>query len=945
MRYQKSLFSITFLLCISTIFLSQSCEEEFGFQMRTQEDIDNFSINYPGCTELLSTLNIAYDNSGITNLQGLAGIEIVQGDLVIRGQEELLDLSPLDNIHTVNGYLYILESGVEEVSLNKLEKIEAGISIQGNPELKMINGLRMVDSLGKLFHINENERLEKILGFDSLKFVGGGLRIFNNDLLQEIGGFNNLKEIAEKLTFADNIDLKVLSGFEKLESIGDEFIFRGNVASIELSGFNALKTVRGPFRIRDNFGLESVSGFQQLDSIGQIYEVVNNPQLETITGFNSVKAVGDNLYFYENKSLKSIVGFNEIKEIGNRLQISENDSLEIVDGFRKLERIAGGFVLLENFQLEEFIPVYSLQEIGAITQIRSNLKIRNLDGFSSLRSIDGRLQIERNDNLLHLDGLRNLEKLNGGLTISINAALNNIRGVANIDPRTISDDLTNDLSIRFNPNLTYCAYKSVCDLLLIPDSNYRIGPNGAGCNTEEELLCVDRGILGNIYYDENENGIRDINEFGVPNQTIQILPDGDRVMSYIDGSYSIFLEFDKPYEISWEQDPEWRLTTGNTVETITLTQDMLDNDRFDFGIARVDDYMGGQTHLAQEQLLCNDTSVVELIAQNLSTDFLTGRLEMIYDPLFEYDSAIPVPDEIDLVNRILTWNFNSLHPFEIFDVDLRLQNPSEMFLGASVENETRIYGEVDNETELLNEYVFADLIRCAYDPNDKLVNPVGEDEEGQVLPGTSLDYTVRFQNTGNAPARNVSILDTIDAKLDMETFQVTQSSFEVQTVVRENIVEFRFNDINLIDSIANEPESHGFVSFSIDPLPGLPDPSVVENRAHIFFDQNPAIITNTARTTFATPMINEVHTFQNSDAIYLYPNPSQDKIYFGLENDLSLNLNCFEIRTLSGQLLLRKHLYEAQSRYEVDLKEIAKGLYFLILNTTEGNYVSRFFKM
>ncbi len=713
-----------------------------------------------------------------------------------------------------------------------------------------------------------------------------------------------------------------------------------------MSGFNALKNIGGPVRIRDNFGLESVEGFEQLDTVGQYYEVTNNPNLETYEGFNSLKIIGEDLRIWINESLKTIDGFDELKEIHQFFSISENDSLRMVDGFRKLERIGTGFVLLENFQLEEFVPFESLQEIGGLTQIKSNYKIRNLDGFSSLRSINDRLQIERNDNLLDLDGLSNLERLNGGLDITVNAALRSIRGIANIDPRTISDDLLTDLSIRFNPNLTYCAYKSVCDFLLLPDINFRIGPNGPGCDTEEEVLCVDRGIFGNIFYDQNENGILDINEFGVPNQSIEVSPDGDRVMSYNDGSYSIFLEFDKPYEISWEQDPEWRLTTGNTIETITLIQDSLDNDRFDFGITRIDDFVGGLTHLAQEQLLCNDTSIVDLIAQNLSTDFLSGSLEMTYDPLVEYDSAIPAPNLIDLATRTLIWYFDDLHPFEIFDVDLRLLNPSEMSLGATVVNQTRIYGNVDNETELLDEYLLTDLVRCAYDPNDKLVSPVGEGAEGQVLPGTTLDYTVRFQNTGNAPARNVSILDTIDAKLDMETFQVINSSFEVQTVVRENIVEFRFNDINLIDSLTNEPESHGFVSFKIDPLPDLPEPSVIENRAHIFFDQNPAIITNTAKITYATPMVDFVHNLEESQFIYLFPNPAEDHIYFGSKNDdLPLNLVSFEIRNLSGKLLLRKRTQEKQSQYEIDIKDFNPGIYFLTLRSEEGQYISRFVKM
>ncbi len=223
MHFIKYFLGVTFLLCFSTAGFSQTCENEFGFQMRTQEDVDNFQINYPGCKELLSPLNIAYDNSGITNLQGLAGIEIVRGDLYVANQADLVDLSPLGDIHTVEGYLGITESGVEEINLNNLQKVQNGIIIRNNPELQLIDGFKSLDSLGNQLQISNNEQLREINGFDSLKFTSTDLLIFQNDVLQEIDAFHNLIQVGEKLSLADNIDFKLLSGFEKLETL--EIIF------------------------------------------------------------------------------------------------------------------------------------------------------------------------------------------------------------------------------------------------------------------------------------------------------------------------------------------------------------------------------------------------------------------------------------------------------------------------------------------------------------------------------------------------------------------------------------------------------------------------------------------------------------------------------------------------------------------------------------------------
>ena len=52
----------------------------------------------------------------------------------------------------------------------------------------------------------------------------------------------------------------------------------------------------------------------------------------------------------------------------------------------------------------------------------------------------------------------------------------------------------------------------------------------------------------------------------------------------------------------------------------------------------------------------------------------------------------------------------------------------------------------------------------------------------------------------------------------------------------------------------DEPNSHGFVSYRIHPLAGIPDPTRIENRKFIYFDMNPAIETNITWNT----MVNQI---------------------------------------------------------------------------------------
>jgi uncharacterized repeat protein (TIGR01451 family) len=71
---------------------------------------------------------------------------------------------------------------------------------------------------------------------------------------------------------------------------------------------------------------------------------------------------------------------------------------------------------------------------------------------------------------------------------------------------------------------------------------------------------------------------------------------------------------------------------------------------------------------------------------------------------------------------------------------------------------------------------YVQKILCAHDPNDLTVYPIGCGPTGVVDPGTTLAYTIDFQNTGDAPAHRVIIQDTLDPGLDPTTLQILPSA-------------------------------------------------------------------------------------------------------------------------------------------------------------------------
>ena len=89
------------------------------------------------------------------------------------------------------------------------------------------------------------------------------------------------------------------------------------------------------------------------------------------------------------------------------------------------------------------------------------------------------------------------------------------------------------------------------------------------------------------------------------------------------------------------------------------------------------------------------------------------------------------------------------------------------------------------------------------------------------------------------------ITDTLPAALDAATIQWGPLSHAgTASLSGGGVVTYTFANILLPDSGANEAASHGFASFRIRPVSGLPVGTSISNEANIFFDFNPPVITD-----------------------------------------------------------------------------------------------------
>lgn len=142
--------------------------------------------------------------------------------------------------------------------------------------------------------------------------------------------------------------------------------------------------------------------------------------------------------------------------------------------------------------------------------------------------------------------------------------------------------------------------------------------------------------------------------------------------------------------------------------------------------------------------------------------------------------------------------------------------------------------------------IYCGIATSSYDPNDKTPYPTGTGDSNYVYLDQTMDYRIRFQNTGNDTAFTVVIRDTLNINFDIFSVVSGVSSHPYTfEIYGPRVLQWTFDDILLPDSTTNLEGSKGFVHFKVDPVDGSPEGTVLNNTAHIYFDYNEAIVTNT----------------------------------------------------------------------------------------------------
>ncbi|AFM05981.1 surface protein 26-residue repeat-containing protein [Bernardetia litoralis DSM 6794] len=248
-------------------------------------------------------------------------------------------------------------------------------------------------------------------------------------------------------------------------------------------------------------------------------------------------------------------------------------------------------------------------------------------------------------------------------------------------------------------------------------------------------------------------------------------------------------------------------------------------------------------------------STVTVFANNYSCVPKSGELKITLPSTVFYNSASITPSRI--VGNDLFWNVGDLSFNRTFVVRINvtpyfnLNIGNELCFAGYITPETNDFYRLNN----LKQYCFP--IVNSYDPNDKQVYPQGIcDAKFTKRSDLPLTYTIRFQNTGNAPALNVRIADSLSSLLNRRSLRVVGTSHPmvVDTTANNNVINFKFNNINLPDSTSSPELSQGYVIFELDEIEAHTDTSRIENKSYIYFDTNAPIITNTVKNTIVNTL-------------------------------------------------------------------------------------------
>ena len=444
-------------------------------------------------------------------------------------------------------------------------------------------------------------------------------------------------------------------------------------------------------------------------------------------------------------------------------------------------------------------------------------------------------------------------------------------------------------------------------------------------------------ITGNVYYDLNKNCSKDLEDKSVSFKTIVANPGEYIAVTNLKGEYTFAL----PYGSYTIEEVNWDNLTTSCIKEQNIILDSTDMHKSDINF--------------YDTTLINYDVKSDLVINNIRPGFTFNVYPSFSDYFGERDFStektwFTFPDSISIVNCNFPYTISKDTLFFNLDstytkdkpIILEVKAARRIILGSLLDFCAGIDGNKNESNTQNNITCLSVRVRGSYDPNDKKLFVNGIEKNGNILAkDTILDYQIRFQNTGNADAINIFVIDTISENLDLKTFELISSSHKCDVIyLGKRVYKFDFPNIHLIDSVTNEPLSHGYIKYRIKQNRTNVIGTEIKNTAYIYFDFNDPVITNTTSNTVSIESKSLGISTKSLSQLKLYPNPVNSQLT--IENNESiLGVN---IINLDGKLMKQLSNLTSSSTYILNVEDLTEGLYIIEIVGTSSVQRSRIIK-
>ncbi|ANQ50535.1 hypothetical protein MY04_3170 [Flammeovirga sp. MY04] len=697
-------------------------------------------------------------------------------------------------------------------------------------------------------------------------------------------------------------------------------------------------------KVLDTYGIKKVN-IGQLDSLKTakfVYSPIDSADFSQAKNLETISISSNQMEYLK------VAGLSKLKSIriGGNLNSPSNtfDALDLT-GLVSLEDLYINTIKIDSLDLS---PAIQLREIDFPNS--SLLKTLDLRANKELRSIIiTESQHLESINVTGLDSLGFMNFNNDTLLTTVigSETLKNLEGVGithtPIDYTTLGIDFSKLDFMSLNECIPMLDENKVYDYIIIQDENscFNVIPEAEWgivlwesrvvpftpnvCNRLNNVLgCKNYPVIeGNIFSDINKNGTKEEDEFGYKGVELVFEP----------GDYSTFTDDEGNYYKS--------LPDTGTYTVSVITPNLFDATPQTFTV-----HLGNTFDIVNQDVALQPNEIMKDVSVNISS-FSRSRPGFDMEYIIDYGNVGTEVVESSIITFQIPNSFEIDPTIENVFVNGNFLNINVGRLQSGQQGRFRIYGKTALNTLGTEELVIVNMntfttesdytnnadtisytVTGSFDPNDKLgVDSVfiSEIEQGKIL-----DYRIRFQNTGTDTAFTVILKDTLSELLDLSTLMMKSTSHTMTSELEDNTLIMTFNDILLVDSVTNEPDSHGFIYYEIQPYTDLLVGDSILNSASIYFDFNDPIVTNTTVTRIVDNPEEEIIASRNeinTSTHKIYPNPSN--------HILTLDIGTREVEMFDSNGV-KQPIRWLFSKNQISVAHLSPGIYHLRWVGTDG---------